>query len=110
MRLIHERLDRTTPDHLPSCPSCGDLCPGGATVCDGCGGRLTPTVGELAGILRREAALSKALVLRKGRGVLAAAPEPAPLTEHQWTCANCLRDHNEPYCDECGANLMEVKR
>lgn len=28
----------------------------------------------------------------------------------EWACTNCLREYDEPYCAECGRNLMEVTR
>lgn len=33
--------DMAAADHLPACPTCGDLCAPEATVCE-CGQRLTP--------------------------------------------------------------------
>lgn len=38
--------DMVAADHLPACPSCGDLCAPEATVCE-CGERLTPRPHEL---------------------------------------------------------------
>jgi len=32
-----------------------------------------------------------------------------PPAERAFYCVNCLREWAEPYCDECGRNLMEVK-
>lgn len=37
------------------------------------------------------------------------ASGPARLST-EWACTNCLREFKEPFCAECGANLMEVTR
>lgn len=39
-------LDLACADHLPTCPTCGDLCPPDATRCE-CGERLQPRPHEL---------------------------------------------------------------
>ena len=65
------------------CPGCADLCQPGATRCD-CGERLLPTQRFLDALSARI---------------------PAP-TEPCWTCPNCLRSWRDPYCTECGANLI----
>lgn len=41
-----QATDRMCADHLPQCPTCGDLCPPGATKCE-CGERLLPHPAEL---------------------------------------------------------------
>jgi hypothetical protein len=33
-------LDHVLPDHEPTCPRCGDLCPRLARICAGCGAQL----------------------------------------------------------------------
>lgn len=38
--------DAVAADHLPTCPTCGDLCPPDATRCE-CGERLHPRAYEL---------------------------------------------------------------
>lgn len=40
----YRSLDLAALDHLPGCPSCGDLCDPGALVCE-CGQRLVPNFG-----------------------------------------------------------------
>lgn len=48
------------------------------------------------------------VVLRKGRGVRAAAPEPAPLTER--LCQACLHEYDEDgYCSMCGRQREVVR-
>lgn len=39
-----------SPDSLPTCPRCGDLCPSGALYCAEDGTRLTLSDGELASL------------------------------------------------------------
>lgn len=43
-------------------------------------------------------------------GVDVANVSGAALALTEWACTNCLREFTEPFCAECGANLMEVKR
>ena len=39
---ISRQLERATPDHLPTCPHCGNLCGRLATKCADCGCALYP--------------------------------------------------------------------
>lgn len=38
----HRARDRVSPDHLPACPRCGDLCAYDSVVCVECGCELFP--------------------------------------------------------------------
>ena len=68
------------------CGRCGELAEPGRQVCV-CGCRLLPDKHE--------------------HDLLVELLPPRPLV---WACQNCLRDWDEPFCQECGMNLMPPKK